>query len=142
MLGAIPLLFVINASPSQFQKASGRIFSIICVLGSGILTCVTGANVRVLLLNVNVPEIRGTVFAVFNLSDDLGKGLGPFLVSFMISAFGRVRAFNIAMLLWAVTGLILLLTSLTIVDDVYAINKQLGIVVAQMASASANDDEL
>lgn len=27
--------------------------------------------------NVCVPAIRGTAFAVFSLTDDIGKGLGP-----------------------------------------------------------------
>lgn len=29
------------------------------------------------LQNVCLPEIRGTAFALFTLTDDIGKGLGP-----------------------------------------------------------------
>ena len=36
---------------------------------------------QAVLLNVNVPETRGTVLAVYALFDDLGKGFGPFLVA-------------------------------------------------------------
>ena len=35
-------------------------------------------NVCVLYLqNVCAPETRGTAFAIFNLTDDIGKGAGP-----------------------------------------------------------------
>jgi hypothetical protein len=45
--------------------------------------------VRAVLLNANTPHTRGTVFSVFTLADDLGKGGGPFLASALILALGR-----------------------------------------------------
>jgi len=68
------------------------------------------------------------------LSDDLGKGLGPFLVSFLIVLVGRVAAFNIAMLLWVVTGALLLLTSLSIVHDVDEMKQKLASVAFKLES--------
>ena len=87
---------------------------------------------RVLVLNVNVPEVRGTVFSIYNLSDDLGKGIGPFVVSFLIVLMGRVRAFNVAMSLWVVTGILLLLTSFTIDRDVESMQSKLADVAAKL----------
>lgn len=133
-LGAAPMCFVINMKPSLLESDAGKAWATLSVFGSGVLTCITGANVRVLLLNVNVPEVRGTVFSIFNLSDDLGKGLGPFLVSFLIVLVGRIAAFNIAMLLWVVTGALLLLTSLSIVHDVDEMKQKLASVAFKLES--------
>ena len=40
-------------------------------------------------VNVNAPRDRGTAFAWFNLTDDLGKGLGPVLSAWLIGKMGR-----------------------------------------------------
>ena len=44
---------------------------------------------RATLLNVNEPEVRGVALALQTVRDDLGKGLGPLLVSLMVSAWGQ-----------------------------------------------------
>jgi hypothetical protein len=46
------------------------------------------ASGRAILLNVNEPETRGVALALQTVLDDLGKGLGPLLVSLMVSAWG------------------------------------------------------
>ena len=55
------------------------------------LTCCLQAKTsmcRATLLNVNEPEVRGVALALQTVLDDLGKGLGPLLVSLMVSALG------------------------------------------------------
>ena len=42
-------------------------------LGVGVLTSLTGVNVRAVLQNVTRPSGRGISFAIFNLTDDMGK---------------------------------------------------------------------
>jgi hypothetical protein len=37
------------------------------------------------------PEVRGTAFAIFTLTDDIGKGAGPMLVVILIEAFDGER---------------------------------------------------
>lgn len=49
----------------------------VAISAAGIFSTATGTNVRATLMNTNAPETRGTAFAIFNLVDDLGKGLGP-----------------------------------------------------------------
>jgi len=51
-----------------------------------------GVNVRAMVVNVNAPGERGTAFGVFNLTDDLGKGLGPVMTSLLIARLGRAGA--------------------------------------------------
>ena len=54
---------------------------------------------------------------MFNLFDDVGKGLGPALVSMIVAKRGREEAFTIAMLAWFVCGAILLSISCTVKRD-------------------------
>lgn len=43
-----------------------------------------GPNVRAIISQVNLPEDRGTVFGVFNIMDNIGKAIGPFLGGVLI----------------------------------------------------------
>lgn len=47
---------------------------------------------RAVLLNVNEPELRGLALALQTVLDDVGKGLGPFLVAMLITGLGRCVA--------------------------------------------------
>ena len=47
---------------------------------------------RAVLLNVNEPELRGLALALQTVLDDVGKGLGPFLVAMLITGLGRCAA--------------------------------------------------
>ena len=60
----------------------------------------TGVNVRAMTVNVNSPRDRGTAFAWFNLTDDLGKGFGPVLSAWLIAKMGREAAFRIGFWFW------------------------------------------
>ncbi|CAN0121241.1 unnamed protein product, partial [Hapterophycus canaliculatus] len=67
--------------------------------------------------NVTLPSTRGTAFGVFNLFDDLGKGLGPALVSVLVASRGREDAFTLATLAWLVCGAMLLAMTFTVHRD-------------------------
>ena len=41
-----------------------------------------------------------------SIVDDLGKGLGPALVSLLITTFDRQTAFNISLIGWVIGGLL------------------------------------
>jgi len=85
----------------------------------GFCVNITGPNVRSLLCNVCTPETRGTAFSIFNLTDDLGKGFGPFLVVALINACrgNRLTAFVITTFFWLPCSAILFLIVFTVVDD-------------------------
>lgn len=70
-------------------------------------------------MQVCSPETRGTGFALFNLSDELGKGLGPTVVVAMIKQFqgDRCLAFNVLTSFWFVCSFFLLLTCFTVYED-------------------------
>ena len=100
MVGAIPVLFMINYDGPTLMPA------FIAALVGGLIVPMTGANVRAILINTNLPENRGAAFGVFNLFDDLGKGLGPFIVGLFILAMPALIAYNVAISMWIVCGLV------------------------------------
>mgnify|MGYP006132704013 CR=1 FL=1 len=113
-LGSLPLLFAINVN----SYGPGEVYLyLVCLLG-GILCAITPPNVRAVLLNVNPPETRGTIFAFYSQVDDVGKGGGPAVVAGLIVLYGRAVAFNIAVSGWLVCGGILLLLVRYIDQDV------------------------
>ncbi|MBL9003553.1 MAG: MFS transporter [Myxococcales bacterium] len=70
----------------------------------GLLAAMTGPNVYTMLINVNPPERRGAAFSLLNLFNDLGRGLGAWVVGGMAATLGRVPAFHIANLMWLLCG--------------------------------------
>lgn len=81
--------------PTMFLVlANGRVFPtwtfFFCSFTGGFLSSVTGPNVSAVVLNVNSPETRGTAFAIFNLFNDVGKGLGPFIGAFLIRSKSKI----------------------------------------------------
>ncbi|CAL8462663.1 g2196 [Coccomyxa elongata] len=99
---AFPIWFLINADvghlPLPISFAAG--------FAGGALASPPGPNARAILLNVNEPETRGVALALQTVLDDLGKGLGPLLVSLMVSAWGAQAAFNVAIAGWIPCGVI------------------------------------
>eukprot|EP00937_MAST-01D_sp_MAST-1D-sp2_P002539 g2539.t1 len=110
-LGAAPLVWLINA-PAQTMALYAP-----CFFLTGLVVSITGANVRAVLLNVTAPEVRGVAFSVFNLMDDVGKGLGPAVVSAFIAAHGRQKTFSYAVLPWVLCGALLCAMAFTVRRD-------------------------
>ncbi len=115
-IGMIPTAFLINLSPVESQNPSIS-YPIILGVFSGFFITVTAPNMKAVLMNVNPPSIRGTAFALYNLADDLGRGFGPFIISFFILQFGRQWGFNLANLIWFFCGLFILFMIKTYPND-------------------------
>ena len=62
-----------------------------------------------MLQNVCLPELRATAFALYALTDDIGKGLGPVVVVELIDHFAgdRQKAFNVVICGWVLCGAML-----------------------------------
>jgi MFS family permease len=112
-LGVVPTALMLNYPAG----AGGLPLLFAIALLSGLLISITGPNIYAMVLNVNAPETRGSIFSIFNLVDALGKGFGPVIISALIYRLGRLRAFNIANLFWLACGLLLFLTALTFERD-------------------------
>ncbi|CAM9283181.1 unnamed protein product, partial [Phaeothamnion confervicola] len=117
LMGATTLLAIPPCLVLLDDAAKGLAVHGAASLAGGCMASITGPNVRALLINVTVPVTRGTAFGVFNLFDDVGKGLGPVYVSLLIAQVGRREAFTIALNFWVACGIFLALTALTVNRD-------------------------
>ena len=111
----LPMYFLINMTfdrgTSSLAKAS------ILTFVAGFFSIFPVPIERAILINVVMPEARGRANALLSIIDELGKGLGPFLLSFMISSMGRKAAFNLSLVGWLVGGLLTLGMFWTIKTD-------------------------
>lgn len=96
-LGIFPCISLLYAG--DFAH-SGLPF-ILLNLFSGFIISITGANVRAILINVNHPKRRSAIFSLYNLTDDLGKGLGPAISAVILNLTpDRALALSISVLFW------------------------------------------
>ena len=92
------------------------LFHLLALLG-GLMAPVAGGNAKAVLLNVVQSRSRGTVFGVYNIMDDLGKGLGPALVSSWVRPLGRRSSFMLGILFWLPCGLFCWMMTRTVLRD-------------------------
>jgi len=67
------------------------------------MTFVTFAapNVPAVLSEVSLPEHRGTIFGIFNITDNIGSAIGPLLTGALIASLGGMYQGLVATtLLW------------------------------------------
>lgn len=124
-LGVIPVAYLLNYPSQVGVENPSAVIPALVGFFSGFIITVTGPNIRAMLLNINAPETRGSIFSLHNLADDLGKGFGPVVISLFIVAFGRVWAFNIANLFWLICGFLLFFNIATFPKDEAALNRTL-----------------
>ncbi|MCB1175263.1 MAG: MFS transporter [Leptospiraceae bacterium] len=109
--GAIPTWLVLNYEGSDISSP------LYLALVGGILATLAVPNVRAILLNCNVPENRGSVFGLYNLTDDLGKGLGPLMIFILLSVMDQATAYNAAVAFWILCGIIWFFMAFTYQKD-------------------------
>ena len=123
ILGCFPLWFLLNAVDSTtpfFIVASSAIVA-------GIMSAPTGPIIKATLTNVTLPRARGQAFALLNLFDDFGKGLGPFFVYLLIVKFGgRLQAFNVGVLGWMLCGVANIAIFFTVAHDEHVVQTTLA----------------
>lgn len=124
-LAVIPFLVLINSSPDSLrgpQRSAGKeplpsLWAFSLAVAGGV-AAVAAPNMKGLLMNINTPDTRGTVFALVTLTDDVGKGLGPEVVALGVVVLGRRLALSCAMACWLVCSALLYCTKYTIAKDV------------------------
>ena len=96
LLGIVPAYFLIHG-----KWMSGTVFFPVLNLLTGIVLTLPLSNLRSILINVNPPHIRGSVFALYNLTDDLGKGFGPAISAVVLGLIPeKTAAFTVSILFW------------------------------------------
>ena len=94
-LGMLPIYLLLNVQWSSITAYWSL------VVAGGLLISVASANVRALLMNVNTPNHRGSVFAVYNFADNIGKGAGPALGGLVLASASDYQLMvNLAVSCW------------------------------------------
>ncbi|MAX29953.1 MAG: MFS transporter [Candidatus Marinimicrobia bacterium] len=114
-IGMIPTAFLINLNPVSANASIT--YPLILAIFSGFFITVTAPNMKAILMNVNHSNTRGMAFSIYNLADGLGRGFGPFIISFFILQFGRQWGFNLANGIWFFCGISILLMMKTYSKD-------------------------
>ena len=154
LLGIAPILVIVNwadapGSPTQRAMevlagaaAAGSNILIPALLGivGAFIATMTSSNVKAVLIDVNPPENRGTIFSLFNMADDLGKGLAPFLIGSVLAVhFGRVTSYNISILMWLICGVVWIALVKVFPKDVLALERQMAERAKQISAPAAQE---
>jgi len=138
MLGALPSYYFVN---STYFGPSESLLYFSCFV-TGILCSLTPPHVRAVLMNINPPETRGSVFACYSQVDDIGKGLGPVFIAGLIVVFnGRQIAFNVAFSMWFICGLFLLMMKGTIEKDAETASRQMEAEIVRSPARERTQNE-
>merc|ERR1719335_290528 len=106
------------------QTSEGSFFLLLMI--GGFVATMASPCTGAMLLNVNLPETRGSVMAMYSVLDDLSKGFGTLFVSMIVRLVGgRAVAYQLSLLLWVFTGVALLYTWHTYEEDEAAMRKNL-----------------
>ncbi|CAM9465111.1 unnamed protein product [Ascophyllum nodosum] len=111
LCGVVPFVMLIRYKGDTFA------YYLFYTIVGGVLSSITSPNIKTILMNVSLPSTRGMAYGIFNVFDDLGKGLGPALVSMIVAKRGRELAFTLAMLAWIPGGFIKLSLMCTVRRD-------------------------
>jgi MFS family permease len=110
LFGIVPTGIILNV---PMNNTAYMIFGFL----TGFIVSVAAANYKAILMNVNRPENRGSVFAVSNIvADNIGMGLGP-MVGGLLLAQGYQFMMNFAISWWIPCGLLFLMAAKYITKD-------------------------
>lgn len=114
ILGCFPFWMLLN----WIDNSTLFLWTALVSWFAGVASGVTGPIIKAQLQNVTLPRERGQAFALFNTTDDFGRGLGPVFVASMIARLGgRTKAFNVGVLGWIICGFLNLGVFFTILED-------------------------
>jgi predicted MFS family arabinose efflux permease len=134
--GCFPFWGMINYNLDPNERKGIIVLGTISLL-AGILSGITGPIVKSTLQNVTMPQMRGAAFALHTTFDDLGRGLGPAFVAWMIVKLGgRRRAFNVGAGSWMVCGILNGLLFCTVEAD----EERVRLGVARLVAANVANE--
>jgi predicted MFS family arabinose efflux permease len=109
-------------------------FWVTSVMGfiASFLVSLTGPNVRTMLLDTNVPENRGAIFSIFNLTDSVGTGIGKFIAGKLSVGFGLSLAMNASALVWFPCAIFLWICSFIFAKDIQRLHQKITMVAQEM----------
>jgi len=135
MLGAFPAFLVVG-----YPTGPGGIFtpSLLALL-AGFVASMAGPNVKALVMNVNLPENRGSIAALFGLTDSIGRGAGPLLGGWLAVQHGLGWTLNFAISFWFVSALVWLGIAFTSPCDLEAVRRTMAARARAALQAEGED---
>ena len=131
MISSVPMWFIINMDyhgDTQIIRAS------IVMMLSGIFAVFPLPIERAILNNVSLPERRGRANSFLSVIDNVGKALGPYLLSLMTVTLGRQDAFSYSLIGWIVGGCLCFLIFFSVKQDEETNQQQISIKLTRDTS--------
>ena len=120
ILASFPMMAIVNAPPLGFLTY------LLVLPPVGFIAGMGGTMMKMILINVTLPETRGTAFAFQSLFDDLGRGIGPSIISILIvSAGSRTAGMFIGYSGWIPSGIVMLFIYFSLTRDIAKNEKEL-----------------
>lgn len=117
-----------------FIAPLGKNMPLTLLLGftASFVSSITNPNVKTMLLDVNVPENRGTIFSVFNLTDSVGMGIGKLIGGLLSVTFGMTAALSISAATWIPCAVLLFMITYIFKSDIEKMQRKLKTAAKQM----------
>lgn len=106
--------------------------TIILGFAASFILSITSPNVKKMLMDVNVPENRGAIYSVFNLTDSVGTGIGKLVGGALSVSVGMTWALSISVVMWIPCAVLLLIMSYLFRGDIIKMHKKLEIAATEM----------
>ena len=118
LTGVIPGYILMTLKLTPGMGSSAMLTATLACFITGFVITIPGPNVKAILLNVNPPEQRGSVFAIHNLTDSIGKGVGPIIGGVLITSHGYLYTMLFSVYMWIPCAIIYVLMAFTLNKDV------------------------
>lgn len=96
----IPFWSPSNATISELFSIPGAILMVLLLAIGIFINGAVNGSWYATLVDINLPEHRGTVLATANLFDIIGKAIGPLIGGMIADAFGYVPGMMISIVFW------------------------------------------
>jgi predicted MFS family arabinose efflux permease len=127
VLGAGLVIYMFTALPR------GEILlTLLLGFSAAFFVSMTGPNMRTMLLDTNVPENRGAIFSIFNLTDSVGTGIGKYFAGLLSVSVGLGAAITTSAAFWFPCAIILWAASFFFRRDINALHDAMGKIASDM----------
>lgn len=117
LVGVVPLIATLAwPAPAEFSLGAIAAPALLGLVGAALIGT-AGPNVQAMLINVNLPEHRGGISSIFNLTDSIGAGFGPYIGGLISASFGLDFAMRVSVLFWIPCGILFFVLALTLPRD-------------------------
>ncbi|MCR4428371.1 MAG: MFS transporter [Caldiserica bacterium] len=139
LLGIIPLFITLSWPAPENPNFSSLIGpAAFGFLGAAILS-IAGPNVQAMLMNVNPPEYRGAISSIFNLTDSIGAGFGPFIGGLLSTARDLDFAMKTSTLFWIPCGILFFVLVKYLPLDAEKLRRKMSMVRVEMEADNSGE---